>query len=39
MTWDMPNGRATFAYGDEQLRGESHIIWRRVGGHDIFKHP
>jgi hypothetical protein len=39
MTWEMPNGRATFAYGDEQVPGEPHIIWRRVGGHDIFKNP
>jgi hypothetical protein len=37
MTWDMPDGRATFAYGTERVSGESHIIWRRVGGHEIFK--
>jgi hypothetical protein len=39
MTWDMPNGRATFTFGAEQIPGESHIIWRRVGGHEIFKNP
>jgi hypothetical protein len=39
MTWDMPDGRATFRYGQSQQAGESHIIWRRVGGHDIFKNP
>jgi hypothetical protein len=39
MTWDMPNGRATFMYGPEQIPGEPHIIWRRIGGHDIFDHP
>lgn len=39
MTWDMPDGRATFAYGPERMPGEAHIIWRRIGGHDIFKQP
>lgn len=39
MTWDMADGRATFRYGPERLPGEHHIIWRRVGGHDIFKNP
>lgn len=38
MTW-APNGRATFEYGAEQRRGEPHIIWRRVGTHDIFRRP
>jgi hypothetical protein len=38
MTW-APNGRATFAYGAEVTPGETHIIWRRVGTHDIFKRP
>lgn len=35
----MPDGRATFMYGPEQIPGEPHIIWRRIGGHDIFDHP
>jgi hypothetical protein len=39
LTWEMPNGRATFAYGAEQAPGEPRIIWRRVGGHDSFKNP
>jgi len=39
MTWDMPDGRATFNYGDERVSGEPHIIWRSVGGHEIFKQP
>lgn len=38
MTW-APDGRATFSYGDERRPGEAHIIWRRVGGHDIFGQP
>jgi len=38
MTW-APDGRATFEYGDEITSGEPHIIWRRVGGHNIFSAP
>jgi hypothetical protein len=38
MTWD-GDGRATFTYGDEQQPGEAHIIWHRIGGHDILKNP
>jgi hypothetical protein len=38
MTW-APDGRATFEYGKETTPGEPHIIWRRVGGHDIFGTP
>lgn len=38
MTW-APDGRATFEYGEEQRPGEPHIIWRRVGTHDIFRRP
>jgi hypothetical protein len=38
MTW-AGDGRATFDYGDEQRPGETHIIWRRIGGHDILKAP
>ncbi len=39
MTWDMPDGRATFAYGSGRTPGDPHIIWRRVGGHEIFREP
>lgn len=35
MTW-APDGRATWQYG-ESIDGEAHVIWRRVGTHDIFK--
>ena len=38
MTW-APDGRATFEYGDEVLPGESHIVWRRVGTHSVFRRP
>lgn len=35
LTW-ADNGRATFEYGEEQIEGEPHVIWRRVGTHDVF---
>lgn len=38
MTW-AADGRATFHYGPEQRPGETHIVWRRIGGHDILKNP
>lgn len=38
MTW-APDGRATFNYGDPVPEGEPHIIWRRIGTHDIFREP
>lgn len=40
--WEMtfaPNGRATFEYGPERSDGDPHIVWRRVGTHDIFTAP
>lgn len=39
MTWSMGSfdGRATFEFGDEVVEGEPHVIWRRIGGHEIFK--
>ena len=33
------DGRATFEYGPERILGEPHIIWRRIGGHDILDQP
>jgi hypothetical protein len=38
MTW-ASNGRATWQYGPEQRPGERHVIWRRIGTHDIFRAP
>jgi hypothetical protein len=38
MTWS-DDGRATFQYGDEVVPGEAHVIWRRVGAHDVFIQP
>ncbi len=38
LTWEK-DGRATFQYRDEVRPGETHIIWRRVGTHDILGRP
>ena len=38
MTW-ADDGRATFQYGDPVVEGQPHVIWRRVGTHDIFRQP
>lgn len=38
MTWAR-DGRATFSYGRSVLEGEPHIIWRRIGTHDILRRP
>ncbi len=38
MTW-APDGRATFSYRPQQQAGEPHVIWRRLGTHDIFREP
>ena|SRR5438034_6730590 len=38
MTW-APDGRATFQYGEEVVPGQPHIIWRRIGTHDVFRRP
>ena len=38
MTW-APDGRSTFEFGPAVHAGDAHIIWRRIGGHDILKNP
>lgn len=38
MTW-ANDGRATFQYGSEVRAGEVHVVWRRIGGHEIFPRP
>ncbi|NJP74119.1 hypothetical protein [Streptomyces sp. C1-2] len=38
LTWD-GNGRATWSYGPPIIPGEQHIVWRRVGTHDIIARP
>ncbi len=34
-----PNGRATFEFGPPKRSNEPHVIWRRIGTHDILRHP
>jgi hypothetical protein len=29
----------TFSYAPEQMTGEAHVIWRRIGTHSIFTPP
>ncbi len=38
LTW-APDGRATFHYGEEVTPGQRHVVWRRVGGHEILDKP
>lgn len=38
ITW-AADGRATFAFGEQERVGHHHIVWRRVGTHDIFHDP
>ncbi|POG43050.1 hypothetical protein BV881_33980 [Streptomyces sp. ZL-24] len=42
LTWSMgtgPAGRATFEYRVEVRPGTPHVIWRRIGTHDILTGP
>jgi hypothetical protein len=34
-----PDGRATFQHGKAVIEGEAHVVWRRIGGHEIFDTP
>ncbi|MEV4998567.1 hypothetical protein [Streptomyces niveus] len=38
LTW-APDGRATWSYGQEVVRGDRHIVWRRIGTHSILDRP
>lgn len=38
MTWS-GDGRATFEYGTSPHPGDVHIVWRRIGGHEILQNP
>ena len=38
LTW-AKKGRATFGYGEPVREGEIHIVWRRLGTHDVFETP
>lgn len=37
-TW-APDGRALFRYGTPLRSNDRHIIWERIGGHEIFENP
>ncbi|MFG2569211.1 hypothetical protein ACGFR6_27760 [Streptomyces sp. NPDC048567] len=42
LTWSMgtgPAGRATWQYGEALRPGTPHVIWRRIGTHDILTGP
>ncbi|MDA8330963.1 MAG: hypothetical protein M0027_07100 [Candidatus Dormibacteraeota bacterium] len=34
-----PDGRATWQFGAEVKVGQAHVVWRRIGTHDIFHSP
>lgn len=34
-----PDGRATWQYGTEVQPGEAHIVWRRIGTHEVLRSP
>jgi hypothetical protein len=38
LTW-APDGRATFSYGRSIVGDEPHVIWRRIGTHEILREP
>lgn len=38
MTW-APDGRATFEFGTPLIPNEPHVVWRRIGTHDVFGRP
>lgn len=38
ITW-APDGRATFHYGPPVHEGEAHVVWRRIGTHEVFERP
>jgi hypothetical protein len=38
LTW-ATDGRCTWEYGNKVLPDKVHVVWRRIGGHDIFNDP
>ncbi len=34
-----PDGRATWQFGPELSPGQPHVIWRRIGTHDVLRTP
>lgn len=40
LSWSTDNdGRATFQYGQPKLPEQAHIVWRRIGTHEIYRRP
>jgi len=39
LTWEKKNGHCTWEFGNQVLPGKAHIVWRRIGGHEIFREP
>lgn len=40
--WEMtfaPDGRATWQYADDSTEGDPHVVWRRIGTHDVLRSP
>lgn len=40
--WEMTfagDARATFAYGEPEREGEAHVVWRRIGTHQVLGDP
>lgn len=35
----VPDGRATWQFGDEVKAGQAHVVWRRIGTHDVLRSP
>jgi len=38
LTW-APDGRATFEFGEPVREDDPHIIWRRIGTHNVLDRP
>lgn len=38
LTW-ADDGRATFQFGRAVVEDEPHVVWRRIGTHEIFDNP
>jgi hypothetical protein len=40
--WEMtfaPDGRATWQYAPDSQPNYPHVVWRRIGTHDVFRSP
>lgn len=34
-----PDGRATWQYGGDSTADNPHVVWRRIGTHDVLRSP